>query len=272
MQDFSASPREMVASFWRNRQLIKALIARSVIGRYKGSYFGVLWSFFNPLLMLVIYTFVFGIIFKNKWSEDSNSVTNFSLILFAGLIVFNFFAECIGSAPSVILNNKNFVKKVVFPLEVLPVILVGSAFFHLVVSLAVWVIFCIFTLGPPPATFIFLPIILLPLIFFTMGFSWLISSLGVYLKDTSQLIGLLIPGMMFLSPIFYPLDSVPNAYKIFILVNPITYEVEVIRDILIFGELPNLVSFSCYTIGSVLLSCIGFFWFQKTRRGFADVI
>lgn len=272
MRNFSASPREMVASFWRNRQLVKALIVRSVMGKYKGSYLDVLWVFFNPLLMLIIYTFVFGVIFKNKWGSDSNSILDFSLILFAGLIVFNFFAESIGAAPTVILSNKNFVKKIIFPLETLPVVVVGSAFFHLLISFVAWFGFYFLSKGDLRATAFFLPIALLPLLFFTMGLSWVISSLGVYLRDTPQLISLLIPGMLFLSPIFYPLQSVPDAYKNFIMLNPLTYQVEVVRNILIFEVIPNLAYFTSYTFGAFIFSCIGFYWFQKTRRGFADVI
>ena len=140
MQDFSASPREMVASFWRNRLLIYSLSKREVIGRYRGSYFGILWSFINPLFMLAIYTFVFSMIFKARWNAESDSRTEYALILFAGLLVFNLFSECITKAPSLIQSNVNYVKKVVFPLEILPWVTLYSALFHGAISLIVWLI------------------------------------------------------------------------------------------------------------------------------------
>src|SRR5688572_14905082 len=140
MQHFSISPAEMVASFWRNRSLLRALIEREVIGRYRGSVMGILWSFFNPILMLAVYTFLFSVVFKARWNGGSDSKAEFSLVLFAGLIAFNLFAECINKSPTLIISRVNYVKKVIFPLEILPWVTLGSAVFHALISVIVWLI------------------------------------------------------------------------------------------------------------------------------------
>jgi lipopolysaccharide transport system permease protein len=126
MQDFSVAPTEIARSLWRNRSLVRSLVQREVVGRYRGSFLGILWSFFNPVFMLLVYTFVFSVVFKARWGTASDSKTEFALVLFAGLLVFNVFAECFNRAPTLILSNVNYVKKVVFPLEILPWVTLGS--------------------------------------------------------------------------------------------------------------------------------------------------
>src|SRR5690349_10503962 len=198
MQAHPISPKELVKSFWCNRSLIRAMVKREVVGRYKGSFLGIFWSFFNPVLMLAVYTFVFSVVFKARWSGGSDSKTEFALVLFAGLLVFNLFAECINRAPGVILANANYVKKVVFPLEILPWVGIGSALFHWLVSLSVWLVAYVIFFGVPHATVLLLPLIMLPLIFLVLGLSWALASLGVYLRDVSQFIGILTTILMFL--------------------------------------------------------------------------
>jgi lipopolysaccharide transport system permease protein len=272
MQNFSTSPREIATSFWRNRGLIKALVKREVLGRYRGSYIGIFWSFVNPLLMLVVYTFVFSVVFKARWTGGSESKTEFALVLFAGLLIFNLFSECISRAPSLILSNQNYVKKVVFPLEVLPWVSLGAALFHVAISLAVWLLaFCLF-FGSPHATALYLPLILLPLILLIMGLSWGLASLGVYLRDVSQFIGVAITTLMFMSPIFYPAAALPKDYQILIYANPLTPAIEMARDALVWGKSPPFYMLVVYIILSSLIAWLGFYWFQKTRQGFADVL
>lgn len=172
MQNFSYSPIEMVASYWRNRSLINTLTKREILGRYRGSSFGLLWSFFNPILMLAVYTFVFSVVFNARWGAGSGgSKTEYALVLFAGLIVFNIFAEYASRAPDLVLSNVNYVKKVVFPLEILPWVILGAALFHGLVCLFVWLIFyCIF-FGVPHLTVLYFPVVVFPLIvFFRWGF------------------------------------------------------------------------------------------------------
>ncbi|KHK65793.1 ABC transporter permease [Pseudomonas frederiksbergensis] len=272
MRNFSITPREQAASLWRNRNMIRALVQREVVGRYRGSFMGILWSFFNPVFMLVVYTFVFSVVFKARWAGGSDSKTEFALILFAGLIMFNLFAECLNRSPTLILANANYVKKVVFPLEILPWVAVGSALFHMAISLVVWLIAYIFLFGAPHLTVLLLPLIVLPLIFLIMGLTWALASLGVYLRDVAQFIGILTTVLMFLSPIFYPASALPEKYQHLLMLNPLTPTIEYARDVLFWGRMPDFTILGIYLMGSVVVAWLGFAWFQKTRKGFADVI
>lgn len=272
VKTFSITPREMIASFWRNRSLITALIKREIIGRYRGSIMGMLWSLFNPIFMLVIYTFVFSVVFKARWSVDSESKTEFALMLFAGLMTFNLFAECINRAPGLIISNVNYVKKVVFPLEILSWVTFGSALFHYLVSLMVWLIASMILFGKLETTTLLMPFILAPLIMITLGLVWFLSSLGVYLRDVSQIIGVLTSVLMFMSPIFYPITALPLEYRYLLSINPLTPAIENARAVLFRGQLPDFSSLGMsYLIGGIVLF-LGFVWFQKTRKGFADVL
>ncbi|PJX25518.1 sugar ABC transporter permease [Advenella sp. S44] len=266
------SPRGIATSLYANRALIFKLAKREVVGRYKGSFLGLFWSFVTPVIMLTVYTFVFSVVFKARWPGGSESKTEFALVLFSGLIIFNLFAETINRAPGLILSNSNYVKKVVFPLEILPVIALGSAFFHFCCSLIVWVIFYLLFFGIPPLTILYLPLILIPLMLLTLGLSWILSSLGVYLRDVSQIIGLVTTVLMFLSPIFYSSKSLPEKYQIFLHVSPLTFAVESVRNIMIWGVPINWIGWAIYMGVSFAIAYFGFWWFQKTRKGFADVI
>lgn len=272
MQRFSASPREMISALWRNRELIKVSAKREVLGRYRGSVLGILWSFFNPLFMLSVYTFVFSEILKARWSVGSDSKTEFALILFAGLIIFNFFSECISRAPSLILSNVSYVKKVMFPLEILPAVTLFSALFHALISLCVWLLAYLVFFDEPPVTALYLPLIFLPFMLFILGLSWMLASLGVYLRDVSQFIGIITTALMFLSPIFYPATALPEAYRHLLYYNPLTPVIEQTRDVLFWGRSPDFSMLGVYWLISVTIACMGFAWFQKTRKGFADVL
>ena len=272
MRQFSASPFEMFASLWRNRELIQVSTKRQVIGRYRGSVLGILWSFFNPLFMLAVYTFVFSEVFKARWNPGSDSKVEFALALFAGLIIFNLFAECINAAPSIILSNQNYVKKVVFPLEILPFVVFLSSLYHALISLVVWFVAYFLFFGVPHLTVFYLPLIVIPLGLFTMGLSWALASLGVFLRDVSQFIGVLTAVLMFMSPIFYPLASLPEKYRYILYANPLTAAIEQVRDILFWGRVPDFMVLSVGWIFASIVAFLGFFWFQKTRKGFSDVL
>lgn len=273
MQQFSVSPRELVASFWRNRELTLALIQREILGRYRGSALGILWSFVHPLFMLAVYTFVFSVVFQARWgSGSSHSKAEFALVLFAGLIIFNLFAECITRSPGLILENANYVKRVVFPLEILPWVALGSALFHAMISLVVWLVFYGILFGLPRVTILLLPLVVLPAILLIMGLSWFFSALGVYLRDISQVTTILVTVTMFLSPIFYPISSLPDNFKPLLFLNPLTPTLEQFRGILMGGQLLDLKFWTLYLVASFLIAWLGFAWFQKVRRGFADVL
>lgn len=272
MRNFSASPVEMFASLWRNRELIKASTKREVLGRYRGSVMGILWSFFNPLLMLSVYTIIFSEVFQARWGVGSGSKTEFAVVLFAGLLMFNLFAECINRSPGLILSNVNYVKKVVFPLEILPAVTLLSAMFHAMISLGVWFLAYGLFFGVPHATVFLLPLIILPFAMFVMGLSWGLASLGVYLRDVSQIIGVITSVLMFMSPVFYPVSALPEHYRHILYLNPLTPVIEMTRDVLYWGKLPDIHLLSKYWVAAVIISWLGFAWFQKTRRGFADVL
>lgn len=264
----------LLQRFWHNRHLIHQMVRRDIIGRYRGSIMGLLWSFFNPLFMLAIYTFVFSEIFHSKWGESPNpeSRAEFSIILFAGLIVFNLFVEVVNRSPGLVLANANYVKKVVFPLEILPLIALGSALFHALISVLVLLIFYFVVHLSIPYTIIFLPIVLLPLFLLTLGVAWVLASLGVYLRDVSQTVGLLTTMLMFVSPIFFPASALPERIRGYLFLNPLTFIVEQTRNVLIWGKMPHWSGLALYMALSGIIAVCGLFWFQKTRKGFADVI
>lgn len=272
MRQFPSSPHALVLSGLRNSGLISASIKREVIGRYKGSIMGLMWTFINPIIMLAIYTFVFSVVFKARWNTGSASRTEFALVLFLGLIVFNLFAECFNKAPGLIVGNPNFVKKVVFPLEILPWITLGAALFHALVSLVVWLAAYLVLFGLPPATVLYVPLILLPFCLFILGLCWILASLGVYLRDVSQFIGIVTTVVMFMSPIFYPPENLPEPYRHLLYLNPLTFIVEQVRAVAFFSAQPNVAGLLIYAGAAGVFACLAFAWFQKTRKGFADVL
>ncbi|TJZ77277.1 ABC transporter permease [Chitiniphilus eburneus] len=272
MRHFSISPVEMIRNLWRSRGLINACVRREVLGRYRGSFLGLFWSFFNPLFMLVVYTFVFSVIFKARWGSGSGSKTEFALVLFAGLIIYNLFAECVNRAPSLVLSNPNYVSKVIFPLEILPFVGLLSALYHTAISLCVWLIAYVLLFGIPHVTVFYLPLIVFPFCLLIMGIGWALSSLGVFLRDVSQVIGVITTVLSFLSPVFYPVSAIPEAYRHLIYFNPLTLIVEQTRDALFWGKAPDLTMTLAYWIASMGIAWLGFAWFQATRKGFADVL
>lgn len=222
--------------------------------------------------MLAIYTFVFSVVFQARWGDGSGSKTEFALVLFAGLIVFNVFAECINRAPGLILSNPNYVKKVIFPLEILPFVGLLSAVYHMVISLLVWFVAYVILFGVPHATVFWLPLVMLPFALFIMGLSWALGSLGVFLRDMSQFIGVVVTALMFLSPIFYPVSALPEAFRYILYLNPLTPVIEMTRGVLCWGKLPNFTLLGIYWLSTSVIAWLGFAWFQKTRKGFADVL
>lgn len=262
----------MGASLWRNRALAGALVKREVMGRYRGSVMGLAWSFFNPLLMLAIYTFVFSVVIRMKWGSGAESKTDFAIILFVGMIVHGLFAECVNRAPGLILAHANFVKKVVFPLEILPWVVFGSALFHTLISLGVLLLAQLVFRGDMPWTVVLFPLVLLPLVFCTMGLSWFLAALGMYIRDIGQVVGVFTTALMFLSPVIYPVSAVPEQFRTWIHLNPLTFIIEEGRNTLIFGRVPDFGMWLLMLAGGLAIAWAGFAWFQKSRKGFADVV
>ena len=272
MKKYSSHPYELIHSLIGNRQLISNLVHREVIGRYRGSMLGVLWSLITPAFMLLIYTFVFGVVFKARWNVESDSKIEFALVLYSGLLVFNIFSECITRAPSLILSNSNYVKKVIFPLEILPWVTLGGAIFNFIVGFLIWVVAYVVLVGIPPRTIMLVPIMLVPFSLFVMGLSWFLASVGVYLRDISQVIGLLVQVLMFATPIFYPLSALSEKIQAIIILNPLAIPVEMMRDMMYWGNVSNSQSWIILTTISIVFCLAGFACFQKIRKGFADVL
>lgn len=272
MKKFSSSPLEMVFSLVKNRTLILSLTERQVHGRYRGSFMDLSWPFLNPLFMLAIYTFIFSVVFKARWNFGSESKLEFALVLYLGLIIFNIFSECINYAPTLVLNNVNYVKRVVFPLEILPLVSIAASLFYALISLVIWMLVYIIAIGPPSSTIVFLPFVIIPFSLFTLGICWFLAAIGVYVRDISQVVSILTSALMFLSPVFYPIDSIPEPYQFIFKLNPLTPVIEQMRNIFMWGVLPSWKSLIFLSLASFFVAWLGFAIFQKLRKGFADVI
>ena len=258
---------------WSNRELWWQLAKRDVLGRYRGSQLGLGWSIINPLLMLAVYTFVFSQVFKARWGNiGTESPWIFAINLFSGLIVFNLLAECANKAPALVLANPNYVKKVIFPLEILGAVSVASAVFHGLMSLGVLLIFKILVFGNLPSTTLLLPIIWAPLVLGCLAISWLLSAVGVFIRDISQMIGTLTSMLMFLSPVFYPLSAVPQSFQWLLAINPLAQVIEQTRDALILGKHPSAWQFFIEIIISLVACELSFRIFRRIKPTFADVI
>ncbi|MCF8567859.1 ABC transporter permease [Alicyclobacillus tolerans] len=254
------------------RNISLEFIKRDISMQYKGSYLGFFWSFLNPLFMLVIYTFVFGFVFKQKWNIPSSNQMMVAFILFSGLIPFNLFSGVFARAPGLIINNANYVKKVVFPLEIFPIMAMGTSVFNALISYLILVIGVLIFLGKLYWTMLLFPIVLIPIILLSIGLGWFISSLGVFLRDIGQIINIMVSAIMFLTPIFYPLSSIPKPFLPLYNLNPIAPVVDNMRTIVIWGQTPDWNTYFVDLTISSLIALAGFWWFQKTKKGFSDVL
>jgi lipopolysaccharide transport system permease protein len=259
-------------SLWKNRNLIHDLAKREIVGRYKGSFLGLCWSLLIPIIMLLVYTFVFGVIFKARWTNGTESQVAFALNLFAGLIVFNFFAECVNRAPSLIVNNVNYVKKVVFPLEILSVVSLCAAFFHFLVSFLVLLLAGVTLGGTSLSSLYLLPLIIFPLAPLTLGVSWFLAALGVYVRDVAQITSVVLSVLMFMSPVFYPLSALPEGIRTVVEWIPLNIIIDQFRQTVLDPQRIDLGQYGFTAMASLGLAWLGFTWFQKTRKGFADVL
>lgn len=265
-------------TFFRNiyhyRYLILQMTKREISHRYRGSALGFAWSFLNPLLMLAVYTFVFSVVFKARWGGQNveESRVDFAITLFAGLIVFNLFAEIMNRAPTLILANVNYVKKVIFPLEVLPLVSIGVVLFHSFISLLVLLAAQLIFKGHIPITIIYIPLILLPLLIAGLGVSWFLAALTVYIRDIAHITSVFTTVLLFISAVFFPISALPENYQIIMRLNPVAVIVSESRSALITGQPPDWILLGLMLLLGVGVAAGGYWWFQKARRGFADVI
>lgn len=264
---------ELFSSFFRNRKLIFHMARRDVLGRYRGSVIGLAWSFFNPLLMLGVYTVFFSMVLKSRWGvSPEGGHTDFAIVLFVGLIIHGLFAECLNRAPMLINNNVSYVKKIIFPLETFPWVAMGSALFHAVISVCVLLLLQLIITGSLQWTAILFPLVVGPFILLTLGIAWFLAATGVFLRDINQVTGLITSVFLFVSPIFYPLSILPPKIQSLAMLNPLTLIIEESRKVLLFGEMPDWAALGIYSLLALTTAWGGFWWFQKSRKGFADVL
>jgi lipopolysaccharide transport system permease protein len=273
MQLHSSSFLKLFKSTWLNKSLLYRLSTREIAGRYKGSFLGLMWSILNPIFMLLVFAFVFGQIIQAKWGDSRiEGQLDFSVALFTGLLLYFFFSEMIGSAVNIIMSNANYVKKVVFPLEMLPIITLISSLFHLIISFMVLLALMAFSNWEFSYHIIYVPIILIPFLIMVLGLSWFLAALGVYFRDVGQIIPPVLTAMMFLSPIFYPLSNVSEKYLWLYQINPLTIIIEQMRSVILYHNAPDFYQLGIYFFISLVIGKLGFTFFQNTRKGFADVL
>lgn len=260
------------AALYRYGSLTHELTRRDVLGRYRGANFGLLWTLISPFLMLCIYTFAFGTIAAGRWPEADRGDASFSIILFAGLIVHGLFAECLTRAPSLVVANTNFVKRVVFPLDILPWSMTLSAMFHALTNVLVFVVLHFVMDGALQWTILLLPLVLLPMVLLSLGLSWFLASLGAYLRDISQVTGVLSTALLFLSSALVPIEAVPRAYRWIFQANPLTFIIDQAREVMLWGRFPDWVGLGCYGVVAIIVMYAGYGWFRLTQKGFADVL
>jgi lipopolysaccharide transport system permease protein len=256
---------------WRHRGLLAELVKREFSGRYRGSFGGVAWSLAQPLFLLAVYTVAFGVILKARWGGQGGTA-DYALMLFAGLIVFNTFAECLTRAPTLVASNPNFVKKVVFPLELMPWVMVLAALAHAAIAVAVWVAAYAALFGMPRATALFFPAIFACFAPVLLGLGWLLSALGVLVRDIAQVTSLIAHALLFLTPIFYTVDAAPAAIRPLLLANPLTFIVEALRHVLFDGTLPSLPALALYFVLACVFAWLCLALFRRMRPAFADLV
>ena len=269
--DLLAVPR----TAFRHRSLLWQMTKRNIETRYRGSVLGLVWSFVQPLMMLVVYTFVFSVVFKARWGVEvagGESKGAFAVIMFCGMTMFNLFSEAVNGSCGCIIGNVNLVKKVIFPLEILPLVqtlttfILGQAWFILL-FFGTWLI-----LGNLNWTMLLLPVVLVPLIVFTLGVAYLVASLGVFVRDTSYVVGVILQILFFATPIFYPINAVPERFRVWLEMNPLTVFMDQARNVFLYGRLPDWQFLGIAALVAVAVLQFGYFFFTRTKRGFADVL
>jgi lipopolysaccharide transport system permease protein len=258
-------------SLWRNRKLIGSMVRRDILSRYRGSFGGTLWTFLNPLLLMATYFFVFGVVLRTRFENDT-SRTGFVLYFLAGMLPWLAFSEAVGRSPYVILEYRTFVKKIVFPLETLPINLVISGAVTEAIGLVIFMIGLFAVRGAIPVSVIWLPLLLIPQILFTAGLAWTLAATGVYVRDLGQVTGYLLTLWFFLTPICYPESSLPASAVPILRFNPLFVLVRAYRAVFLENQSPSMRGLVGLWIIGTAVAVIGYAWFHRLRKSFADVI
>ena len=267
------NPLAVAHRFWAYRDLIRQLTVREIEARYRGSFLGILWALINPLVLLAIYTFIFSVIFKARWGvAESQGILDFALTLFTGMTAFSVFNETVNRSSTVIVGSASYVKKVVFPLEVLPLSLLGASVFHSLISLGLVLVGLVITTGRLHPTLIYVPLVYLPLCVITLGLSWFVASLGVFIRDLGNIVGLATQILFFMTPILYPISIVPQSVAPVFTLNPLTYIIEDFRRVILWGGPPWWSRLGVVMLIAGVVFMAGYLWFMKTKAWFADVL
>ncbi|WP_186393189.1 MULTISPECIES: ABC transporter permease [unclassified Pannonibacter] len=272
----SASKATLVSKFHQLYQIAIPLFRRDIAARYRGSVMGLAWTFLVPLLMLAVYTFMFGKVFQMRWSADGTDepggTLGFALTLFVGLMTHSYATEVLTRSPSIILANANLVKRVVFPLEIFPVMTISTALFQYFISVFVFLSFQFIATGSISVGVLWLPLIIAPFTLLLTGLSWAISGVSVYVRDTAQLMGLLATVLLFMSPVFYPVSRLPESIQPIFAINPLTFIIEQSRLVVFSHSLPDFWGLAIYSLISLFIAAAGYTAFSRMRRGFSDVL
>ena len=255
----------------RQRGLLFELVKREFTGRYQGSFGGVAWSFAQPLFLLAVYTLAFGVVLKARWGFGGGTA-DYALMLFAGLIVYNAFSECLQKSPLLVTGNPNFVRKVTFPLEILPWVMALNAMFHALIGVVVWLAAYLLWYGTLKATVVLVPVVLACFFPVLLGLGWLLSAFGVIVRDISQLTSLVAHALLFLTPIFYSIDAVPPFFQAILLANPLTFVVEQLRLVLYYGQTPHFLALAIYFLLSSFFAWASWAVFRQLRPRFAEMV
>lgn len=270
------SPWTLGRDLWVNRVLIAKFTQREIQGRYRGTLLGLVWSFVTPLAMLAVYTLVFGGIFGARWPglthDGVKGLMAFAVAMFAGSTTFGLFSEPVGRAAGAIVSVPNYVKKVIFPLQILPVVMLGTALFHALIAFSLVMVGAMLVLGHLSWTALLLPVVVIPTVLASMGVAWFLAALGVYMRDAGQAVGVALQILFFATPIFYSVDNIPARLRWLVYLNPLTYGINIVRDVLVMGRLPAVHETVIAFAAGLILAQLGYAWFMLTRRGFADVL
>jgi lipopolysaccharide transport system permease protein len=253
-------------------ELVYYLTRQRIVARYRGSWLGVAWALLSPALNLAIFTLVFGVIFEPRWTTKETDTTEYALLLYLGLCAFWFVSECVAEAPGLVVQHSHYVKKVVFPLEILSWVSVSTASFHAAVRLLVFVVADLGIHGHLPLTLVLLPLVWLPLGLMALGLSWLLAAVGVFARDLGEVVALGLTATLFLSPVFYPIESVPESFRWLIAANPLTLPITQLRAVAYFGVLPDLGGWLVIGAVTYAVAVLGHAFFMRSRRAFPDVL
>lgn len=254
------------------RHLTFELTRREILGRYRGANFGLLWSLIGPLMMLVVYTVAFGTIFGSRWNQASGDTAAFGMVLFLGILTHGFVAECLIRAPRLMIENANYVKRVVFPLQVLGWTTALSALFHMAMNVLVFAVLNAVLFGKFSSYIVLVPVVVLPLLLIAVAACWVFASLGVYLRDISQAMPVIVTAMLFLSSAIVPVDSLSPAYQRIFHLNPLTFFIDQIREVALWGRLPDWPGLALAMAIALVALYLAHAWFRFTSKGFADVL